>query len=96
MSKGRIWTDEEDQFLIRNYGKMPTPDIAKFLNRTVKAVREHARKIGAYQFRHWSKDELIMLIRKLKKNLDRTKAACRVKLCRVRKLIRQYQEKTEK
>lgn len=42
----RYWTHEEFDFLIKNYGKIPTEDIAKILNRTVTAVMIKTSNLG--------------------------------------------------
>ena len=36
------WTPEENEFLRQNYGKMLTAEIAKYLNKSTRAVSQHA------------------------------------------------------
>jgi hypothetical protein len=42
------WTDEETNFLKKNYGKILGKDIAKTLNRTYRAIRSKAEKLKLY------------------------------------------------
>jgi len=45
------WTEEEKEFLKRNYGKMPAWRIALCLGRTEAAVRSKAGEIGVRVWR---------------------------------------------
>lgn len=40
------WTETEKEYLIKNSGKMKDEDMAKFLNKSLKAVREKRRTLG--------------------------------------------------
>lgn len=42
----RRWTDEEIDYLLKNYGRKTIPDIAKKLNRSVKGVEGKAIRLG--------------------------------------------------
>lgn len=42
----RPWTPDEEDILQTYYGRIPTPMLAKKLQRTIKAVNEKARRMG--------------------------------------------------
>jgi len=42
----RKWTDEEVEYLIREYNRTPLPDIASYLGRSVGAIKDKALKLG--------------------------------------------------
>lgn len=42
----RRWTDEETEYLLKKYGRMTLPTIAKKLNRTTKGVESKALRLG--------------------------------------------------
>lgn len=54
------WTKEDDDFIVKNYGKIPTKDIAKFLNRGYSALGVRVfelRKRGVKISRRSKKDK---------------------------------------
>lgn len=40
------WTKEQEQYLKRNYGRIPTYRVAKYVDRTPYAVNTKARRMG--------------------------------------------------
>ena len=46
MSRGRLWTEEEDELLTRFYGKYAAVDLANDLQRTVSAIKNRALHKG--------------------------------------------------
>jgi len=46
MVKGKRWTREEEEFLIRNYGTMDNRTLATLLGRTVDSVTHKANRLG--------------------------------------------------
>lgn len=45
MGKVKLWTEEEDAFLIREYGKSDTKEIAEALGRPISGVRSRAARL---------------------------------------------------
>lgn len=58
--RGEIWTDADDALLRAEFGKTPSPDLAKKLGRSKGAMfcRAHALKLVHGYIRPWSDDEL--------------------------------------
>ena len=56
MSRGRPWTQEEVEYLTDNWGEIPTPYIAKKLNRSNKGIIQKANKLGLKRFCHSGTD----------------------------------------
>jgi hypothetical protein len=46
MNISRPWTDEEDKYLLANYGNLPTMEVSRTLNRWHGNVTARARKFG--------------------------------------------------
>lgn len=46
MAGGKMWTEEEKQYLIANYESMTTIEIGKALGRTRKSISGRATKLG--------------------------------------------------
>lgn len=44
----RIWTDEEDEYLLNCYGSAPLKHISESLQRTVKALESRLNRLGVY------------------------------------------------
>jgi len=69
----RWWSDEEIEVLRKYYGKIPTNDLARVLNRTPEAVRAQASRLGI-RFPEQSPDyetlKEILNMRKRKKPLS--------------------------
>lgn len=54
----RYWTEQDIQYLCDNYGKMPTPVIAKKFGVTEGAVRMAAKRAGIPHARkHWTSEQ---------------------------------------
>lgn len=50
-NQGKGWSDSETDYVLDNYTKIPTSDIARDLNRTESAIINHAYIIGAVGFK---------------------------------------------
>lgn len=59
MAKGRIWTSEEDEFLIEKWGNSSVKYISKKLKRSVKAVKIRAFRLDLGEFH--SAGDLLMV-----------------------------------
>lgn len=46
MAEYRLWTKEEDDYIIEYYSKLEYPVIAKILNRTISSVTHRVKKFG--------------------------------------------------
>lgn len=42
----KIWTPDDELFLIQNYKKMSNKKLASLMNRTIKSIRMKAENIG--------------------------------------------------
>jgi len=42
----KLWSDDDKRYVLKNHSKMFVEDIADYLNRTVKAVKHVAAKMG--------------------------------------------------
>jgi len=95
----RPWTQDEDAYLRKHYGKQRIQDIARALNRSYNQVRYRARLLGLRKPRHlkssstrWSrKDEEFLLehwekmsVSELAQHLGRSPRAVRHKIRRLR------------
>lgn len=56
------WTKSEEEFLIKNFNKLKTGELAKRLNRTDRAILYRANKLGLSKNRTWTEDETKWLI----------------------------------
>ena len=58
-NKGRLWTEEEKDFIRKNYKKIPTREIARLLNRNIDAIINSAGPLGisAGRPRPWTESE---------------------------------------
>lgn len=50
MARGRIWTKEEDEYLMEKWGNTAIKNIAKKLNRNIEAVKLRAYRLGLGEF----------------------------------------------
>ena len=51
------WTKTEEEFLVKNFNKLETSELAKRLNRTDRAILYRANKLGLSKNRIWTEDE---------------------------------------
>jgi len=94
----RAWTDEEDDYLRKNYGKRTRKEIAEVIGRTVPLVSWRARKLGLTAEhctvdnpRPWTADEDEVLEKEFKyltydqlaEKLDRTSASVAARIVRL-------------
>jgi len=61
--KRRHWTPEEDDRLRRDYGQVPTKDIARRMGRSLSSVSGRVRKLDIRTGRYWSAAESAELTR---------------------------------
>lgn len=91
--KGLSWSQEEKEFIRKNYYKMPAKEIARLLNRTLNAVKNTASRMGVSKNKRepWSGKELDYLknnyaqktIVEIAKALNRSKESVRAKVVRL-------------
>ena len=55
------WNQEEDEFLIQNYDKLTSAEIAKKLNRTIPSINARREKLGLIEHLPWTEEEIILL-----------------------------------
>lgn len=94
MAHGRLWTEEEDGFIIANQKNMTYKQIAKEIDRTAPAVSYRVNALGirgsrphnwtdeetAYLEKHWHRKK----IKKIAKKLNRTETAVLLKAKRLK------------
>ncbi len=64
-----FWTQEQDNIVIDNFGKMPAYEIGKLIGRTDKAIsarvkilrKVHNLKLQGYKFENWTGEEINFL-----------------------------------
>ncbi|SBO18626.1 hypothetical protein [Carnobacterium divergens] len=56
MGRAKIWTIEEEKYLIKHYGEFPPADIADKLQTREISVIKHAEKLGLNPYNAKSKD----------------------------------------
>jgi len=65
MVHGKLWSDEEIEFVRKNYQDMSDEEIAEELNRTASSIRNRRRREdwtkAEHNERSWSKDEVAFL-----------------------------------
>jgi hypothetical protein len=59
----RAWTLEEDAILRREYGQMPTRDLAVLMGRSIMGIRGRAKKLDIKTGRWWTEAESAEFIR---------------------------------
>ena len=52
-----LWTEEEDDYLVNNYKKVPTDLISLRINRSQQSIRNRARMLGVASTR-WTPDKV--------------------------------------
>lgn len=70
------WSLEDKFFLEKNYGNLPTKEIAARLGRSVSAVRAAVVKfgLGTWKNRPWTESELMLMQAHYSKGIDKIKA----------------------
>lgn len=58
-----FWTPEEDDTLRREYGQMPTRDLAVLMGRSIMSIRGRAVKLGIQTGRYWTEAESAEFVR---------------------------------
>ena len=59
----RTWTDKQDEFVKKNYGKLPTKEIARIINKSHHAINHRASKLKVVkeESKLWTKEEIQFL-----------------------------------
>ena len=57
----RGWTNEQIEWLKKNYGKVPTSECEKVLGKTKHCIREYAMKHGISSHRYFTDKEKIYI-----------------------------------
>lgn len=60
---GKHWTPEEDDLLRREYGQMPTRDLAVLMGRSIMGIRHRAKRLDIKTGRYWTEAESAEFIR---------------------------------
>ncbi len=104
--KGLSWSQEEKDFIRKNYYKMPAKEIARRLNRTLNAVKNTASRMGVSEDKRepWTSRQLDYLknnyadktIVEIAKALNRSKKSVHAKAVRLRLRKRKKRKSTAK
>ena len=81
---GRLWSDDEVEFLIENYSKLGGKKCAESLNRPYASVRMKANTLNLTTGNPWREDELKLL----KENYHKGAAFCKTLINRSEQVIR--------
>lgn len=91
MTKRKRWSEEEEVYLIENYGKIDTKEIASKLQRTVASINWRAKSLNLSESRgkSWTTKEIELLLsdspeKEIAEKLNRTVTAVRKKRAIVR------------
>ena len=56
--ESNYWTEDEDEFIKKNYSKLTYKEMANFIKRTPKSISERAKRLGITINREWTEEEI--------------------------------------
>lgn len=56
--QGNYWTEDEDEFIKKNYSKLTYKEMANIIKRTPKSISERAKRLGITINREWTIEEI--------------------------------------